>query len=123
MSSNMKKATLPQAKSRFQRETLVSDSATLESLFRSNWPLRRSEAALNCEPDNLRSYRYSTINLGCLANIFLDTQLPIWHVKQFTIGLGGRISQIRKKTTRFSSSLNALFPPANVNRNTIPLKN
>ena len=29
--------------------TLVSDSATLESLFRSNWPLRRSEAALNVE--------------------------------------------------------------------------
>jgi hypothetical protein len=28
-------------------EPLVSDSATLESLFRSNWPLRRSEAALN----------------------------------------------------------------------------
>jgi hypothetical protein len=43
--------------------------------------------------------------------------------KQFTIGLGGKISQIRKKTTRFSSSLTALFPPANVNRNTIPLKN
>ncbi len=30
--------------------TLVCDSATLESLFRSNWPLRRSEAALNVEP-------------------------------------------------------------------------
>ncbi len=30
--------------------TLVSDSATLESLFRSNWPLRRSEVALNVEP-------------------------------------------------------------------------
>ena len=28
---------------------LVCDSATLESLFRSNWPLRRSEAALNPE--------------------------------------------------------------------------
>jgi len=28
------------------------DSATLESLFRSNWPLRRSEAALNLEPVN-----------------------------------------------------------------------
>jgi hypothetical protein len=41
---------------------------------------------------------------------------------KFTIGLGGRISQIRKKTTRFSSSLNALFPPANVNHNTIPRK-
>ena len=33
-------------------EPLVSDSATLESLFRSNWPLRRSEAALNPEPVN-----------------------------------------------------------------------
>ena len=28
-------------------EPLVCDSATLESLFRSNWPHRRSEAALN----------------------------------------------------------------------------
>jgi hypothetical protein len=28
-------------------EILVCDSATLESLFRSNWPLRRPEAALN----------------------------------------------------------------------------
>jgi hypothetical protein len=41
---------------------------------------------------------------------------------KFTIGLGEKISQIRKKTTRFSSILNALFPPANVNHNTIPLK-
>jgi hypothetical protein len=32
---------------------LVCDSATLESLFRSNWPLRRSEAALNLEPISL----------------------------------------------------------------------
>jgi len=62
MSSNMKNATPPQAKSRFQRETLVSDSATLESLFRSNWPLRRSEAALNCEPDNLSSYGHENFS-------------------------------------------------------------
>ncbi|MFH1930105.1 MAG: hypothetical protein ABIN18_00775 [Pseudomonadota bacterium] len=33
-----------------RKVTLVCDSATLESLFRSNWPLRRSEAALNGEP-------------------------------------------------------------------------
>ena len=30
--------------------TLVCDSARPASLFRSNWPLRRSEAALNVEP-------------------------------------------------------------------------
>jgi hypothetical protein len=24
----------------------------------------------------------STTNLSCLANIFLDTQLPIWHLKK-----------------------------------------
>ena len=30
--------------------TLVCDFTTLESLFRSNWPLRRPEAALNVEP-------------------------------------------------------------------------
>jgi hypothetical protein len=39
--------------------TLVCDSTTLESLFRSNWPLRRSEAVLNVEPSYLTPQRWS----------------------------------------------------------------
>jgi len=41
--------------------TLVCDSATLESLFRSNWPLRRSEAALNVEPCTCERLRNKVI--------------------------------------------------------------
>jgi len=63
------------------------------------------------------------LNLVRLVNIFLDTQLPIWHLKNNSQqALGERFPKL-EKTTRFSSSLCALFPPANVNRNTIPLKN
>ena len=72
--------------------TLVCDSATLESLFRSNWPLRRSEATLNCEPDNLSIYRQITDRFGKYFDIGVLNL--IWHLDFVIWTLFHRTSQI-----------------------------